>query len=74
MNRVRNGLSEETKRLERELPKEHQAWNMPKPALWLARDILRRDGLDVAGMGFVELVHVDGMGWVQQEVGEGYLG
>ena len=74
MRSVNNGILEETKRVEKELPKANQSWNLPKPALWLARDILRREGLEVAGIGTVELVHVDGMGWVQQPVGEGYTG
>jgi hypothetical protein len=65
---------QETKRVEKDFPEASQAWNLPKPVLRLARDILRRDGLEVAGIGTVDLVHVDGLGWMQQPIGQGYTG
>ncbi len=54
MNKVKNGLAEEIERVHREVPAERQIWHIPETTLWVAREILRREGLDVAGLGYIQ--------------------
>ena len=52
MNNARNSLYAEIKHVKEHVPQERHIWDIPKPALWLAQEILRREGLHVASMGY----------------------
>lgn len=51
MNKSKNSRYAEIKRVREHFNREKHPGSIPKPALWLARDILQREGLAVASIG-----------------------